>query len=111
MEILNNIIFCLYFYNSKGCKMNKETKLTILYSKTLDLGDTFLTLNRLFENFYFQYDISKKYTLEDLNEMMVVLRAWKKNFESYHKIIGAHINDLESTISTNESVSDDSKVS
>ena len=89
--------------------MNKETKLTVLYGKTLDLGDSFLTYNRLMENFYFQYDISRKYTFEDLNEMLKVLRAWKKNFESYHRIIGEHLNELEGTIPTDESVSDDTK--
>lgn len=82
--------------------MKRNTKLIVLYGKILEQGDEVLRLNRIMENFYFKYDISKKYVLEDLNDMLEKIRMWKKAFSLYNKISGEYLNELESKIQSDE---------
>ena len=79
--------------------MDTRTKLNILYKKILERGDKVLYYDRIMENFYFKYDISKEYVLEDLENMMADLGKWKNVLMLYQQNLWGMRNELETKIS------------
>ena len=80
--------------------MDMGTKLNALYKKTLEKGDKVLYYDRVMENFYFKYDISVEYTMEDLDNMRKELADWKRVLNVYQNNLWSLRDELEIKVSS-----------
>lgn len=79
--------------------MNKLTRLNTLYGNIIGNGGKIVDYNRIMENFYFTYDISKEYAVEDLDNMTAEIDRMKANLRSFKNVLWEMKNELETKVS------------